>query len=176
MEKTSFFPIFTFSLIILVSSMFVSSEDTFNATTIMEVNLLGFSSGGISPEVGIEVPDYLFLGNLSKVDPLSEEKAIYMNNTGKKDITVTPVLKDPTDEVFRQLFFRLQKSTSGEDKSVIEFKRIGEFSLDIDKPATGKVKRAGHCYTQLNLTGFENIIEEDVIAYRSEIIFIAMAR
>jgi hypothetical protein len=133
--------LFIFSFIF--GNGFVFAET--NSSMTVEVDLIGFNSSS-SDEIGIEVPDSLDLGELSKSNLISDEVGVYINNTGTRDIRVTPMLNDPEEEIFKWLFFRKQKTTSTNDTEIITFKKIGDYYLDIDKPVTGKTSRSGHCY------------------------------
>lgn len=171
MEKGIF--ILLLMLFFLFNISFVISAS--NESTIVQVDLIGFNSSS-SDEIGIEVPDKIDLGELSSENLVSDEIGIYINNTGIKDIKVTPQLVDNEEDVFKWLFFRQQKTTSTNNTELITFKKIGDYYLDIDKPATGKNYRAGHFYLQLNLTGFTGRITEDVKDYQTEIVFLATIR
>ena len=170
-----------FTIIILVfsltvfSSYLINAQDSANASMIVEANIIGFSTQGPGSGVSIEVPDYIFLGNVTKGDPISGEITVSINNTGNVPITVTPILKNGEEEIFKYLFFRTQK-TSSVDPNLTIFRKIGEYNLNIDKPIAGKSYRSKNCYIQLNLTDFNGEIKEDLIGYRTEIIFLAMAQ
>lgn len=146
-----------------------------NDSTTLQVDLVGFNSSS-NEEIGIEVPDRIDLGELTNTGKSSDEVGVYINNTGTKNIRVTPQLADNDEEIFKYLFFRDQKTTSTNNTDLITFKQIGNYYLDIDKPLTGKTFRAGHCYLVLNLTEFSGRISEDVYDYSSEVIFIATER
>lgn len=168
--------IFLFILIFL--SMFIygaHAQTETNATMTIEANILGFGNESEIPEVGIEVPDYVFLGNVSRNDPLSDEKKININNTGKVNITVTPKLRDNDEEIFGYLYFRTMKASQTHPELNIPYK-IGEYSIEIEKPSSGNTKRAKDIYMRLNLTDFEGNLREDIIGYQKEIIFFAMSK
>ncbi len=171
MKKVVLITMFFILSIFLFGNSFVFAEN--NSSMIVEVDLIGFNSSS-SDEIGIEVPDSLDLGELSKSNLVSDEVGLYINNTGTKDIRVTPMLIDSDEEIFKWLFFRTQK-TDKEGIMNITYK-IGDYYLDINKPTTGKTFRAGHCYLQLNLTDFSGRIVDDINNYRAEIVFLATAR
>ena len=145
-----------------------------NATMTVKVDLVGF--GTSEGEISIWVPDEIDLGEVTKNDLVSNEKGIWINNTGTVDIKVTPQLVDPEEEIFSYLYFRKQQSTKTNNTDLITFYKIGDYSLNIDEPGTGKKYRAEHCYMQLNLTDFDGEIREDVDNYNTEIIFLATTR
>ncbi|MEM0465249.1 MAG: hypothetical protein QXW97_00940 [Candidatus Pacearchaeota archaeon] len=163
---------FIFLILVLVFIIYrnISAHEN---TTIVEANIIGFANETFIPDVSIIVPDHIFLGNVTKDKPVSDEITIYINNTGRLPITVTPQLKDSEEIIFSYLFFRTLKTTSTNDSGVIP-KRIGNFSMNIDKPAPGSNNRGKRFYIQLNLTDFKGEIKEDLIGYKSEIIFLAM--
>jgi hypothetical protein len=155
----------------IFGNSFVLAET--NSSMTVQVDLIGFNSSS-NDEIGIEVPDSLDLGELSKSSLISDEVGLYINNTGTKDIRVTPILNDPHEEIFKWLFFRTQKTDKDGVMNITH--KIGDYYLDIDKPVTGKTYRAGHCYLQLNLTDFSGRIVDDVNNYKTEIVFLATSR
>jgi hypothetical protein len=163
--------IFLLLMFLLFNISFVFAED--NATTIIQVDLIGFNSSS-SDEIGIEVPDKIDLGELNNNNKVSDEEGIQINNTGTIDIRVTPQLVDGDEEIFKWLFFRTQKSDK-EGIMNISYK-IEDYYLDINKPLTGKTFNHAHCYVQLNLTDFSGRITEDIEDYKTEIVFLATAR
>jgi len=143
-----------------------------NETSVVEANIIGFANqSGNTSDVSIWVPDYIFLGDVTSDDPVSDEIKIYINNTGRLPITVTPQLKDSDENIFSYLFFRTTKTTNG---TSVPFKRIGDYSLNIDKPLAGKSYSSKYCWISLDLTDFTGEIKEDLMGYKSEIVFLAM--
>ena len=161
------------SLLLIVGLLGSVNAESGNATMTVEVNIMGFAnqSGNVS-DVSIEVPDYINLGNVTKDNPVSEETdRIYVNNTGKLAITVTPQLKDSDEIIFSYLFFRTTKTTNGTE---VTPQRIGEYSLNIDKPAAGSSYKSKYFYMSLDLTNFDGEIKEDLTGYKADIVFLAM--
>src|SRR3989344_243265 len=103
------------SLLLIVGLLGSVNAESGNATMTVEVNIMGFAnqSGNVS-DVSIEVPDYINLGNVTKDNPVSEEVDVYINNTGKLPITVTPQLKDSDELIFSYLYFRTRTSSGNE--------------------------------------------------------------
>lgn len=163
-----FFILFLISLIFVFTGFdFINADSDANDTMIVEVNLLGFGNASETPEIAIEVPDYIFLGNVSKDDPVSNESdKMWINSTGTANITIMPQIDDPNEKIFQYLFFKRITSDS--------WKRIGNWSLDIDKPKTGKGK--GQFYVRLDLRNFNGNINEDIIGYTNNVVFYAMKR
>lgn len=168
--KREIFYFFGALLFVIMTLSFVNA-DSANATTIVEANILGFANQTNVSDVSIEVPDHIFLGDVTGTDPVSNETKIYINNTGRLAITVTPQLKDSEEKIFSYLFFRTTKTTNGTE--VIP-KKIGEYSLNIDKPTAGNSYKSKYCYVHLDLTNFDGEIKEDLMGYKSEIVFLAM--
>lgn len=162
--------LFIISLFIF-NTKIISADSGINKTAIVEVNLIGFSEPPI-PEVGIEVPDYIFLGNVTRESLISDEVKVSINNTGKTNITVTPQLKDSSEKIFSYLFFRTRKSSS--DPELNKFYKIGSYRLDIEKPSSDK--RSEYCYMRLDLTNYPEEIKKDDIGYNAEIVFFAMPK
>jgi hypothetical protein len=153
--------------VLLISFVFAES----NGTTIVKANIMGFSNNTTVYDVSIEVPDIIDFGNITKDEPVSDELKIYINNTGRLAITVTPQLFDEDETIFSYLFFRTLKSSNGTN---VPKQRIGDYSVDIDKPLTGNGYRSKYCYISLDLSDFDGEIKEDLIDYKSKIVFLAM--
>lgn len=162
-------------LIVLFNSFDVYAADSYNDSMMVEVNLSGFSEDTPVGGVSIEVPEYINLGSVSRQDPVSDEVSIPINNTGGVPIIVTPMLKTNNDPIYQYLFFRTQKSSTV-DPTLAIFKRIGEYNVAIDKPASGKSSRSKSIYMQLNMTDFTGTINENMFGYKKEIVFVAMSQ
>jgi len=148
-------------LTFLLGLIFISADD--NMT--VEANFVGYGGGTFS----IQVPDYIFLGSVSKDNPFKESNMIRINNTGVINAVVTPQLTSDSLEVFNYTYFRKQKSTTTNDTSLIEFHRIGEYSIDVNK------KDDATFYMSLNLTDFNGTLPSDDINLSTTIKFTAMA-
>lgn len=159
------------SLLIIVGLSGIVNADSGNATMTVEVNIIGFANESNASDVSIWVSDYINLGNVTRGDPVSNEVKFYVNNTGKLPITVTPQLKDSEEIIYNYLFFRLLKTSNGTD---VPFTKIGDFSMDIDKPTSGSSYKSKYCYMSLDLTNLDGEIKEDLIGYKSDIVFLAM--
>lgn len=160
------------SLLLIAGLLGFVNADSGNATMTVEANILGFANASENvSDVSIWVPDHINLGNVTKDDPVSDEVKIYINNTGRLAITVTPQLKDPDENIFSYLFFRTTKTTNGTE---VTPQKIGEYSLNIDKPAAGSSYKSKYCYISLDLTNFDGEIKEDLIGYKTDVVFLAM--
>lgn len=171
--------IFIMILLIILGGTFyfyldnVSAETNLssNDTMTVEVDLVEFTPP-ISI-IGIEVPDYVSLVNLSKKTMLSEEVKVTVNNTGNVNVTLTPLLKDSNEKIFDYLYFRMRKTSNG---TTVKQEKIGNWSLMIEKPSEGDSYNDEYFYMQLNLKSYPEEIKEDILGHRSEIIFYAMAQ
>jgi hypothetical protein len=161
-------------LFILISEAYVLADSDSNNTMTVSANIIGFRNNPVYEGVGIEVPDLINLGTVTNSSPVSSETIIHINNTGTVDITVTPQLADENDGIFSYLFFRKQKSTTTNDSSLIQFHRIGDYSLNISKPSSGSTVKTGTCYMSLNLTDFDGPITKDLMNYTGQVIFWAV--
>jgi hypothetical protein len=154
--------VFLVSLIFLAGLIFIKADDEMT----VEANFTGYSGGTFS----IQVPDYIFLGEVSPETPFTEtSKTIRINNTGSANAIVTPELASNSPEVFNYLYFRKQKSTSTNDTSLIEFHKIGEYSINVNK------KDDTTFYVSLNLTDFKKTLPSDDINLSTIIKFVGMA-
>lgn len=152
----------------------IFAQDSVNSSVVVEANIIGFSNGTAEEGVSIEVPDYFFLGNVTREKPATKDLRVDINNTGTVPVIITPMVKNEDEEIFKYLFFRTMISSGNESNNI--FYRIGDYSYEIDKPAAGSRANSKHFYMSLNLSDFEGVIREDLIPYRSEIIFLAMAK
>jgi len=146
----------------------VSAEIEINSndTMVVEVDLVGFTSF-----VGIQVPNQVSLGNLSKSSMKTKEIEVDINNTGNVDVIITPVLKENSHEIFNYLYFRFQKTVN---KTNIKPEKIGNWSMNVEKPDEGDEYKQDSFYMQLDLNEYDNKIREDMMNQKAEIIFYAM--
>ncbi|MFA5723395.1 MAG: hypothetical protein WC979_04000 [Candidatus Pacearchaeota archaeon] len=147
----------------------VSAEETnlsSNDTMVVEVDLVGFTSF-----VGIQVPNQVSLGNLSKSSMKTKEIKVDINNTGNVDVIITPILKENSNEIFNYLYFRFQKTVGN---ITIQPEKIGNWSIGIEKPTGDDEYKKGSFYMQLDLNKYDNKIREDMLNQKAEIIFYAM--
>lgn len=143
-------------LVILISFLaFVFAEDSDTIT--LETNVLTGLPVSNESMIQIEVPDYLFIGNVS-VGDLSDETNITINNNSTVKIKVISELVNSSDKIFSHLIL---KEYGG------KYKGVDDFSMNI----TGKTKKV---YMKLNLTDFEEDLENDLIGHQSQLRFIAM--
>ena len=88
-----------FVIIIIILSMlpFVIGGNSDREDLIVEANVF-------APVVKIEVPNYVFLGNVTKGFS-SDRVRIDINNTGTTAVSVTPELEDSNENIFKYLTF-----------------------------------------------------------------------
>ncbi|HRZ85574.1 MAG TPA: hypothetical protein P5277_02230 [Candidatus Paceibacterota bacterium] len=161
MLKESKKRVYSFVGIFLVLNIFccfsVYSEQ-YTKTLILETNVIAGESE--SSGISIEIPDYLFLGNVS-VGELSENvTSILIKNTGDvKPVKVIAELVNSNDYIYKYLRISNSSKTSG-------FKTIGEFVISLNTQKT--------VYTRIDLREFEDDLENNILNHRAEIRFIAM--
>ncbi|MBS3079372.1 hypothetical protein J4218_04580 [Candidatus Pacearchaeota archaeon] len=154
--STIYFVIFL--LVGLFGTGFVLAD--VNSSMTIEVDLIDFT-----PVIGIQVPDNIDLGNLSKRTMKTSNYRVDINNTGNINITITPELKNPSEEILSYLFF--QRRTTE------DYQRIGNWSLFIPASKTSNPEDE-YCYIKLDLNSYEKNIDNDIFNYNGQIIFIAM--
>ncbi|MFA5020100.1 MAG: hypothetical protein WC533_03290 [Candidatus Pacearchaeota archaeon] len=148
---------------------FVSAQQ--NETMVVEANI--FAKETEADIISIEVPDYIFIGNVSEGEKTSYDDLIkvYVNNTGNVNITITPQLSEPREEIFSNLWFQSRKTGNSSQEY-----RIGDYSFDINAPSSGSF-RSEYFYMGLDLTSINNtIIENDLIGYKANITFVALPK
>ena len=145
------------SAIILVSA---------NNTVKIEANILSNDS-----YLEIEVSTNISFGNVQKGQK-SSEKTIYINNTGTEDISVIPLLPDSYSGAFEYLFFREQQSDINGIKNISN--KIGDFTMNVSKPASGSTVRKEQFYTRLDLTNYQDQIFGNLIGHTTNLTIIAV--
>ena len=119
----------------------------------------------LAPVVSIQVPEYVFFGNLTKGFS-SDRIRVDINNTGNTAVTVTPQLSDPQDKIFQQLQFA-RRTTE-------DYQSVSNFSIFLARPsAPGKIADE-YFYMKLDLTDYEEDIRNDRIGQKSTVIFVAV--
>lgn len=155
------------SFLVLLISLFVSISYVSaaqNETMTVEVNVV------VEEEiVSIEVPDYLFMENISAGES-TDKFRIDVNNTGNVDISVTPLLQDSNEEIFSYLYFQNRQSGNYSQEYL-----IGNYSFDIDKPSSPGGKRSEYCWMWLDLSDFNGEIGQNRIE-TTDILFVALPK
>jgi len=156
---------------LLGSIMFFYFTSALNDTMTVEANIFA-NAGNNSTIIRVEVPDYLFFGNVTNFG-MSEELRVYVNNTGNVDITVTPDLLNSTEVIFSNLYLRKFRTSNG---TAVNFTRIGDFSFNINRPSSGQTFNDEYFYIMLDLTNNPQNITNNLIGHRTNVKFFAVAR
>ena len=159
------------ALLVLFCAYSVWAASVDNDIMTVSANILNSTGPSTFSGIRIQVPDYLFLGNLSS-NGKSDEVKIYVNNTGNVNVTVTPQLVDPEDEIFSNLYFRETKTKDGKS---VPFTRIGDFHFTILAPTGSATYKSKYFYMQLDLSNAGTDVPSDLIDYESDIKFFAAA-
>ena len=157
MKKAEVFA-FIFLGLVLFSSSQAFSVDIYNDTLIVKVNLL-------EQVASVDVTPSIHFGNLTKGYSTNDSK-IDINNTGTADITVTPLLNNASEKIFKNLYFHRRASDS--------YKIIGSFSMNISKPDVIGGVENDYCYVKLDLTNYNETISSTIMGHQSNIIFWVM--
>jgi len=140
--------------------------------------LLTFASAGESNEtmkvkvdvmkstIGISVPSLVEYGNIA-AGYLSDRKDIDIANIGNVDVRVTPELENYSANIFTHLVF----------KEVLDdpFTQIGDYYLDIERPAVVGETRIEGIYMYLDLTAYEEEISQDMENHEANVTFWAVS-
>lgn len=127
----------------------------------VEANFVGYEA----PMVRVNVPDYISLGPITPNEPFDETSAFKINNTGRANINVTPMLSTGHEAIFDYLAFRTQKTLNG---TAVIPTPIEEFDLSITHGANSTV------YMSINLTDFTGTLSSNNITLNSVITFTAV--
>jgi len=144
--------------IIIFGAFFVSAVNTDIST--FEVNIFAPPE----PIIRIQVPDFVFFGNVSK-GKISDRPKIDINNTGNVDVIVKPQLLNSSETIFSHTKFS--------ELAAGPFIRIGDFSMIINASTTGVRKEL--MYAQIDLTDFNEDIKSDIIGHKADVRFFAVA-
>ena len=124
--------------------------------------------------ISVEVPDLIFLGEVSK-GKISDEFKVYINNTGNVDIKVTPRIVSGENDIFSYLSFRKTKTrTINGTSSDVPYTKIDDFSFNITKPLSGKDYNDEYFYLALDLREYPSSINQDKIGLRTDVKFFAV--
>ena len=144
----------------------------------LSIFLLVFVSAGSSNEtmkvkvdvmkstIGISVPSLIEYGNIA-AGYLSERRDIDLVNIGNVDARVIPELENYSDDIFTHLVF----------KEVLDdpFTQIGDYYIDLERPAIVGETRSENVYMYLDLTGYEGEISEDLENHEANVTFWALS-
>jgi len=143
-----------------------------NDTMIVETNIFANGNSTNSTVIRVEVPDYLFFGNVTNFGE-SEELKVYVNNTGNVNIRVTPDLTNQSEMIFRNLYLRKFKTSN--NTAANNFSRIGTFSFNITRPTSGQTFNDEYFYIMLNLTNNPQNITSNILGHRTNVKFFAVS-
>ena len=147
------FGIFLFGMVF--STVSAANTDHMNVT----VDIL-------ATETSISVPDRIIFGDIA-AGYLSDEEGFELTNLGTTDITVTPTLDDSyTGTIFQNLKFDTVKTDP-------ELEEIGAFDVEVLKPTIAGGKRTQQLYAWLDLTDYEDSINDPMEDHEATIVFTA---
>ncbi len=113
--------------------------------------------------IGIQVTESVDFGELSR-GSISDRRDINVTNIGTVNILVTPELSDDySGGIFDYLSFQ---RVLADPK-----KKIGNFSISIDKPSSTSGSRTQKLYMYLDLTEYPGAIEGTLEDHQAEVIF-----
>ena len=150
MKKIFLFVCLSFALLSLIQAIQTSDSMT-------------VSTDVVGDRIGIEVTNSVDFGEISK-GAISSRQDINITNTGTVNIEVTPELSENyTGDIFDYLSFQRVLSDPK--------KKIGNFSVSIDKPGEAGGTRTQKVYMYLDLTEYSGSIEENIENHQAEVIF-----
>tara|TARA_Y100000310_G_C20647268_1_gene797353 strand:- start:950 stop:1423 length:474 start_codon:yes stop_codon:yes gene_type:complete len=132
---------------------------------ILQVEVDIFVPGDI---VSIEMDNFVDLGNVTLgFDEVSERVRVNINNTGTVNVTVTPDLVDKSDAILQHLYFAR--------RTTVPYSQIGLWDLDIERPNDFPGEEEEYFYMRLDLTEFTGDLENDLIDYSGDVMFVAVS-
>jgi len=145
-------------LLVCLSFAFLSFISAVETTDLMVV-----TADVVGDVIGIEVTNEVDFGEISK-GSISSRQDINITNTGTINIKVTPeISEDYSGEIFNHLSFQRVLSDPK--------KKIGNFSIDIDKPSSSGGVRTQKVYMYLDLTEYSGDIVGDLEDHQTEVVF-----
>ena len=142
-------------LLISMTLSLASAES--NTRTTVEANV-------VAPIVRIDVPDYLFFGNVTP-GYVSERLKIVVNNTGTTNVKVIPQFEQGADEVFSHLIVAHRVRE--------DFVPLEQFTMTIPKPRAVGKSEDDYFYAKLDLKSYNGKVAQDRRA-RAVILFVAV--
>lgn len=133
----------------------VSAES--NTRTVLEAKV-------VAPVVRIDVPDFLFFGNVTP-GYVSERVKIVVNNTGTTAVKVIPQFEQGADEVFSHLVVARRVSD--------DFVPLEKFTMTIPQPRAVGKSEDDYFYAKLDLKSYQERVTQDRRA-RAAILFVAV--
>ncbi|MBS3071703.1 hypothetical protein J4408_01800 [Candidatus Pacearchaeota archaeon] len=153
---------FVIGFVFLVFVLFVYMA---SGSELMTVEADIFVPGDV---VSIEVPDSIYLGNVTYgFESATDEYKIFVNNTGTVNATITPMLINSSEQIFSHLYFGRILSDN--------FERIGNWSLELEKPAVFPGFKSSSFYIKLDLKDFSGDLNNDLVGHKTQVEFIAVA-
>lgn len=126
-------------------------------------NTMVVSADIVGDVIGIEVTSAVDFGEISR-GSLSERRDINVTNVGTVNVVVTPELSgEYSGGIFDYLSFQ---RVLADPK-----RRIGNFSIAIDKPSSASGARTQKLYMYLDLTEYPGAIEGTMRDHQAEVIF-----
>jgi len=145
-----------FLLALLGIALFGTLQADSSATMLVSADIVG-------DVIGIEVTEAVDFGELSR-GSISDRRDINVTNMGTVNIVVTPELNEEySGGIFDYLSFQ---RVLADPK-----KKIGNFSISIDKPSSTSGSRTQKLYMYLDLTEYPGAIEGTLEDHQAEVIF-----
>jgi hypothetical protein len=153
------------ALISLAFFLFFASADSINVTMQVGANILASPP---PPQIlRVSIPDYVFLGNVTKGQE-TERVKVYVNNTGTINATLTPILIDSSNQFFQNLYFTRRLAES--------YKKIGDFNFALPAHSpTGGIEE-DYFYMKLDLKNFTASIPQTLLNQRADIKFLVVSQ
>ncbi len=127
-----------------------------------------FEADVIGPTISIQVPGYVYFGNISKGQEIRTADKLRVNNTGNVPIIVIPQLDNSSEDLFNNLYFSLLAGGP--------FKKIESFSFNISAPASQGAVTYEEFYAKLDLKNYSGTLPAGVVRRRADVIFMAVAQ
>lgn len=143
-------------LFVLVGALPMAGAES-NTRTTVEANV-------VAPIVRIDVPDYLFFGNVTP-GYVSERIKIVVNNTGTTAVKVIPQFEQGADEVFSHLVVARRVAD--------DFVPLEKFTMTIPRPRAVGRSEDEFFYAKLDLKSYDGRVTQDRRA-RAVILFVAV--
>jgi len=144
--------------LVVILSIYVGAESN---------DVMTFEADISAPVVSISVPDSVAFGEVY-VGYDSEQISFLINNTGTTDVRITAEMVNYSEKIFRKYLYLWG--------SGISQKRVENFTMNISRPSSPEGIESKTVYAKLKLSEVEEEIEEDMVGYKSNVVFWAMPK
>ena len=160
-------PYLTLVVLVLFCSVCVSAEQNFTQPSIDVYVNIPASQEWAEVQLNESNLDFGTLG----VGNETHYRKVLLESRGNVNITITPVLKNASDDIFSNLFFTRRGPTTSSN-----YDSIGNWSIDMNRTYSVGDWNSDYFYIKLDLKDYTNDIPFDIMNHRNNVEFVIMPR